>query len=165
MKMKMFALLAIAASAVLVSGCAKDTGHRKTTGVVTVDGAPIEGATIVFIPNVQGGESGSAITDAQGAYSAVSGSVGEGLLPGEYKVTISKRETVVDPDQAAFEAGEITYDELQERNRAKGLSGTGSVGESLVPEVYSSAAATPLTITVTDDASKNKFDFDLKFEE
>lgn len=164
MKMKMLVLLAIAASAVLVSGCAKDTGHRKTTGVVTYNGEPVEGATVVFIPQVQGGASGSAMTDAQGAYSATSGSVGEGLLPGEYKVTISKRETVVDPDQAAYEAGEITYDELQERNRAKGLSGTGPAGESLVPEIYSNAAATPLTITVTDDAAKNKFDFDLKDE-
>jgi hypothetical protein len=166
MKMKMLALLAIAASAVLVSGCAKDTGHRKTTGVVTVDGAPIEGATVVFIPAAQGGASGSAITDAKGAYSATSGSVGEGLLPGEYKVTISKREEVVDPDQAAFEAGEITYDELQERKYGKGnLSGTGAVGESLVPEMYSNAAATPLTVTVTDNAKDNVFNFDLKFEE
>ncbi len=165
MKMKMLALLAIAASAVLVSGCAKDTGHRKTTGVVTYNGEPVEGATVVFIPSVQGGASGSAMTDAKGAYSATSGSVGEGLLPGEYKVTISKREEVVDEDQAAFEAGEITYDELQERKYGNGgLSGTGAVGKSLVPEIYSNAAATPLTVTVTDDASKNKFDFDLKDE-
>ena len=165
MKMKMLALLAIAASAVLVSGCAKDTGHRKTTGVVTYNGSPVEGAMVVFIPQVQGGASGSAMTDASGAYSATSGSVGEGLLPGEYKVTISKREAVVDEDQAAYEAGEITYDELQERKYGKGgLSGTGAVGESLVPEIYSNAAATPLTVTVTDDASKNKFDFDLTDE-
>lgn len=165
MKMKMLVLLAIAASAVLVSGCAKDTGHRKTTGVVTYNGEPVEGATVVFIPSVQGGASGSAMTDAQGAYSATSGSVGEGLLPGEYKVTISKREVVVDEDQAAYEAGEITYEELQERKYGGGqLSGVGAAGESLVPEIYSNAAATPLTITVTDDAAKNKFDFDLKDE-
>ncbi|MBQ6828682.1 MAG: carboxypeptidase regulatory-like domain-containing protein [Thermoguttaceae bacterium] len=164
MKMKILALLAFAASAVLVSGCGADTGHRKTTGVVTVDGEPIEGATLVFVPAAQGGESGSAITDAKGAYSTVSGSVGEGLKPGDYKVTISKREQVVDEDMAAYEAGEITYDELQERKSKQGLSGGAPVGESLVPEIYSSAADTPLTVTVTDDASKNKFDFDLKFE-
>lgn len=163
--MKTLTLLALAASVLFVSGCGKDTGHRKTTGVVTYNGAPVEGATVVFIPQVQGGASGSAITDAQGAYSANSGSVGEGLLPGEYKVTISKREEVVDEDQAAYEAGEITYEELQERKYGGGqLSGVGAVGESLVPEIYSNAAATPLTVTVTDDASKNKFDFDLKDE-
>ena len=165
MKMKTLMAFALVASAVLVAGCGKDLGYRKTTGKVTLDGAPLAGAIVTFVAQGQGAESGAATTNDKGEYSANSGSVGEGLKPGEYKVTISKREEVVDEDQAAFEAGEITYDELQERKYGKGaLSGTGAVGESLVPEIYSNAAATPLTVTVADDASKNKFDFDLKDE-
>ncbi|MBR2003646.1 MAG: carboxypeptidase regulatory-like domain-containing protein [Thermoguttaceae bacterium] len=163
MKMKTLTLIAFAACAMLVSGCGGNNGLYKATGVVTVDGAPIEGATVVFVPATSGGASGSAITDAKGAYSIISGSVGEGIAPGQYKVTISKREEVVDEDQAAFDAGEIDYDELQKRKAKKGLSGGAPVGESLVPEQYSSAATTDLTATVTESSKDNVFNFDLTF--
>ena len=162
MKMKYLMLLAVAASAVLVSGCGKDLGYRKTTGVVTLDGSPLAGAIVTFVAQGQGAESGAATTNEKGEYSANSGSVGEGLKPGEYKVTISKRETVVDEDLERLKAGEITDDEYQEIKAKRGMKeNSGSVGANLVPEEYSSAATTSLSATVTDNPKQNVFNFDL----
>ena len=162
MKMKTLMLLAFAASAILVSGCGKDLGYRKTTGVVTLDGAPLAGAIVTFVAQGQGAESGAATTNEKGEYSANSGSVGEGLKPGEYKVTISKRETVVDEDLERLKAGEITDDEYQEIKAKRGMKeNSGSVGANLVPEEYSSAATTTLSATVTDNPKQNVFNFDL----
>jgi hypothetical protein len=162
MKMKYLMLLAVAASAILVSGCGKDLGYRKTTGVVTLDGSPLAGAIVTFVAQGQGAESGAATTNEKGEYSANSGSVGEGLKPGEYKVTISKRETVVDEDLERLKAGEITDDEYQEIKAKRGMKeNSGSVGANLVPEEYSSAATTSLSATVTDNPKQNVFNFDL----
>ena len=162
MKMKYLMLLAVAASAILVSGCGKDLGYRKTTGVVTLDGSPLAGAIVTFVAQGQGAESGAATTNEKGEYSANSGSVGEGLKPGEYKVTISKRETVVDEDLERLKAGEITDDEYQEIKAKRGMKeNSGSVGANLVPEEYSSAATTSLSATVTDNPKQNVFNFEL----
>jgi hypothetical protein len=164
MKMKALMMLAVAACAVLVSGCGKDLGYRKTTGVVTVDGSPLAGAVVTFVAQGQGGESGAATTNDKGEYSAITGSVGEGLKPGEYKVTITKRETVVDEDLERLKAGEITEDEYQQIKAGRSLQeSSGSVGASLVPEQYGSVATTDLTVTVTDNAKDNVFNFDLNF--
>ncbi|MBR4975980.1 MAG: hypothetical protein IKY61_02915 [Thermoguttaceae bacterium] len=162
MKMKTLMLFALVASAVLVSGCGKDLGYRKTTGKVTLNGEPLAGAIVTFVGQGQGTESGAATTNDKGEYSANSGSVGEGLKPGEYKVTISKRETVVDEDLERLKAGEITDDEYQELKAKRGMKeNSGSVGENLVPDEYSSAATTSLTATVTDNPKENVFNFDL----
>ncbi len=162
MKMKTLMMFALVASAVLVSGCGKDLGYRKTTGKVTLDGAPLAGAIVTFVGQGQGTESGAATTNESGEYSANSGSVGEGLKPGEYKVTIAKRETVVDEDLERLKAGEITDNEYQEIKAKRSMKeNSGSVGENLVPEEYSSAATTTLTVTVTDNPKENVFNFDL----
>ena len=80
-------------------------------------------------------------------------------------MTIAKYADVVDEDQQAYESGEITYDELQERKAAKGTYVKAEAAELLTPAQYSNTNATPLTVTVTDDPKQNVFDFDLSSEE
>ncbi len=150
---------------VCFAGCGSDDPHRKVTGKVTMDGAPVDGASLMFYSQDSTGEGGGGKTDASGAYSIVAPSTTKGgLLPGTYKVTIAKYAEVVDEDQQAYESGEITYDELQERKAAKGPYGKVETGELLTPAQYSNTNATPLTVTVTDDSKQNVFDFDLTAE-
>lgn len=150
---------------VCFAGCGSDDGHRKVTGKVTMNGEPVDGAALMFYAQDSTGEGGGGKTDASGNYSITAPSaVKGGLFPGEYKVTIAKYSEVVDEDQQAFESGEITYDELQERKAAKGPYGKAEVGELLTPAQYSNTNATPLTVTVTDDPKQNVFDFDLTEE-
>lgn len=57
------------------------------TGVVTLDGAPVAGGNLSFIP-VGAGAGASATTGADGTYEVRTGS-GEGLAVGDYIVTVS----------------------------------------------------------------------------
>ncbi|MBI1248503.1 hypothetical protein GC197_11775 [bacterium] len=70
-----------------------------TEGTVTLDGEPLEGASIGFIP-VEGGRPAVGHTDAQGRFTITSLKAGDGMPPGEYSVTVIKVEAKK-PSQAA----------------------------------------------------------------
>jgi hypothetical protein len=73
-----------------------------TEGIVTFDGKPVAGATVMFVP-VQGPPA-TAITDEKGEFQLTSGAHGAGALPGEYKVTITlEAKTKIDPDAPPVE--------------------------------------------------------------
>ena len=119
----------------------------------------------MFYPDGADGEAGSALTDESGVYAATSSGSrqgGTGLKPGTYKVTVVKKEEVVDPDEEAYSKGEITYDELQQRKAKKGAYAKDKQPEMLTPKQYSAITTTPLSITVTDDPKSNVFDFNLE---
>lgn len=73
-------------------GSGKNIGAVKATGTVTFDGKPLEGATVSFIPEGEGGRNASGLTDAQGNFRLTTLEPGDGALPGKYKVTVSKVE-------------------------------------------------------------------------
>src|SRR5260370_29747653 len=78
-------------SALLVlsaSGCGGRTVGVE--GSVTLDGQPLGNATIVFRPTDGGPEAGG-VTDAEGKFS-LTGARSEGVVPGPYMVTVSKKE-------------------------------------------------------------------------
>lgn len=79
-------------AALSVLGCG--SGTPSVSGTVTLDGKPIEGATVTFTPDSKDGSGIGASygkTDAQGRYSlrTVSGDK-SGAVVGKHKVTISK---------------------------------------------------------------------------
>lgn len=163
--MKLMLVAALVVAVASLAGCGKDEGYRKTTGKVTMGGQPVAGAMLVFYPKASDGESGSGMTEADGTYTvtcAGSSKGGSGLKPGEYQVTVSKYAENVDPDEEAYQKGEITYDELQDRKAKKSKIGNSKTAELLTPKQYASTGTTPLTITVTDDPKGNVFDFNLE---
>ena len=163
--LKLTFAMALVASLIVLTGCGKDEGYRMTTGKVTMGGQPVAGVMLVFYPSASDGESGSGMTDEQGVYTvtcAGSSKGGTGLKPGEYKVTASKYDEQKDPDDEAYEKGEITYDELQQRKAKKNKIGDSKTAPLITPKQYASTGTTPLTITVTDDPKANVFDFNLE---
>ena len=72
--------------AVLV-GCG---GHAPVEGRVTLDGQAVEGAAVYFRPGAVGEDAGG-ITDADGRF-RLNGPKAEGVLPGLYWVTVSKKQ-------------------------------------------------------------------------
>jgi hypothetical protein len=128
------AALAVALAA---AGCGGSTG--RVSGVVTLDGQPLEGASVTFSPisgrdDGVGGSTGK--TDAQGRYSLRT-VVGDktGAAVGKHKVSISLyRENPVNPDQA---------------------------GKELVPPKYSDPSRTELTFDVPSGGT-DKANFELK---
>lgn len=91
--------------AVVLSGCGENAGGPETfavTGVVTFDGAPVDGADIAFVPVNAGTDEvpAQAATNERGEFEVVSvfdnGRVSKpGMLPGEYDVEIRRLEASV----------------------------------------------------------------------
>jgi len=132
-------------------GCNPDSKYVKVTGTVTYNGQPVEGATVTFQPLGADGESAAGITDAGGKYSvtsvyAVQG--GAGVVPGDYTITVSKVDRPVDPNEAAYSKGEITYNELQARKAAKPLLAGAGRSKQLLPLKYTVASNSDLKVTV-----------------
>jgi hypothetical protein len=100
------AIWAAALAVVIPVGCGGSTS--RVSGVVTLNGQPLEGATVSFTPaSGDGGGVGGSTgkTDAQGRYTLRT-VVGDatGAAVGKHKVTISLyRENPTNPDQAGTE--------------------------------------------------------------
>jgi hypothetical protein len=82
-------------------GCSSGTRRPPTypvTGTVTLQGKPVTGAVVTFVPTAEKGEAASAITDSEGKYALTTWQAGDGARPGEYRVKVSKQEqAAVDP--------------------------------------------------------------------
>lgn len=112
-------------------------GHPKryqTTGTVTWQGKPVDGATVTFYPS--GARPAKGTTDAQGKFSLFTFDPGDGAVEGEHTVTISKADLIKDP-QTGY-----------------------PVAKHLLPERYANMGETPLKAKV-DPKGKNDFPFDL----
>lgn len=59
------------------------------SGIVTLNGEPVDGASLTFVPTA-GGRPGSAITDAQGRYTIKTYEDAPGAISGEHKVSVIK---------------------------------------------------------------------------
>lgn len=89
-----------AVAAIVSIGCGGGTPTVKTEmveGLVTLDGEPVSGATVTFVPVQDGvGATASGTTDSEGKYRlnaigpAARGQAGAGTLPGEYYVGVIK---------------------------------------------------------------------------
>ena len=133
-------------------GCSD--GRLKTepvSGVVTLDGVPLDDAAVSFAPKEFGqGAAGFARTNERGEYrlQTMAGRPDAGTLPGEYIVTISKYKSI--PTGRRI----IDSDTREEVNEMTSIL--------IFPEmkVYTDAATTPFSATVVK--GRNRFDFDVK---
>jgi hypothetical protein len=67
-------------------------------GLVTYQGKPLEGATIVLSPTGEGKHGASAMSDANGQFQLSTFPPDLGAVPGDYKVAVSKQSVVVIPE-------------------------------------------------------------------
>ena len=73
----------------LLVGCGKAGPVMiPTVGVVTLDGEPMEGAAVMFMP-VAGGRPASGVTDGAGRYQLRTREANDGAIAGEYDVSIT----------------------------------------------------------------------------
>lgn len=131
---------------ILGTGCGKK-GVRSypVKGTVTLDGKPLEGATVMFVPTV--GPPNSSVTDASGNFSIGT----PGVPVGSCGVAITKTEG--GPAMTA-----PTPEDLQKMAQTPAAN---KPPKSLVPEKFGRSDTSGLTANVTSDAAKNVFTFDL----
>ncbi|MEO2001101.1 MAG: carboxypeptidase-like regulatory domain-containing protein [Pirellulales bacterium] len=139
-------------------GCGQSSGPnvQYVHGVITLDGAPIEGATVSFSPEDSNGIGASGMTQSDGSFTlnAQAAKPGAGTVAGEYAVTVSKVEMPefpnIDTDDPRYGTAEQERLE-QEANNAK--------PKVIVPEKYNTPESSPLHAKVV--SGKNEFQFDL----
>ncbi len=92
----------------LISGCFGGAGDRPdtgtVTGVVTLDGSPVEGATVTFQPTE--GRPSAGVTDSSGKYVLMYSIDVEGAKVGQHTVTISKEDQKFDDDGELIQSNE-----------------------------------------------------------
>lgn len=141
-------VLAMTASFVGCGSPASVEGVVATTGTVTHQGQPVEGATVTFAPDGSG-RACSGLTDASGRFKMTTLQPGDGSIPGKYKVSVSKSELV----------GDMSHEETMAYIEQHGKGPTITVKE-LLPAKYKSTESSGLTAEVTE-GGENDFTFDL----
>jgi hypothetical protein len=97
--------------AVLAGGCGRG-GSVPVTGTVTLDGKPLDGATVVFSPEKgTAGTGGTGLTDTNGKYAIANQDGKRGLPPGRYRVMVSKAAA---NRRSADEVGAVTEADLKD---------------------------------------------------
>ena len=123
-------------------GTAKAT---KVEGVVTLDGKPLPGATVSFMP-VGEGRPASGRTDSDGSFRLTTFATDDGALPGTYKVVVM----VQDADDKLVGRSPGTFTEEEKRESRMTMTPKGKKMAALkkprstLPKIYSDVKQTPL---------------------
>ncbi len=139
-------------------------------GTVTYNGAPLSGALVTFVPAK--GPLAMGKTDAEGKFSLSTGAE-KGAVVGDAKVAVSlaaagggvTNAPAMSPGSAkSVEEGKAMMEKMaqQQYQATTGGGADTKASGSLLPEKYSNAETSGLTATVTADAAKNNFPFNLQ---
>ena len=141
--------LLLLVSLICLQGCKKSTAIKTdlVTGVVQMNGSPLVGAMVTFLP-VDSGNTAIGTTDANGKYTlqTLLGAADAGTTPGDYIVTISKKENRSTGQQEWSESAGEMVDIMSAHEQ--------------VPEKFTNKSSTPLKATVVAGQA-NSFDFDV----
>lgn len=107
------------------------------TGTVTLDGAPVEGATVTFRPEDASGSGAFGMTNAEGKYELNTSTAVLGVEPGKYKVSVTKMEAAASD---APSEDDPSYGGAPKKEAAP---------KHLIPEKYSRIESSGLTADVT----------------
>ncbi len=135
-----------------VAGCTQATRREgpelvKVTGMVSLDGQPLEGAHIRFSPESKG-PAAFAISDKRGRFELRTFDPGDGAVPGKYAISVTKDVTeggMEFDNEAAMEA----YLKEHGRNSSKRTT------VRVLPEKYSSRKTSGLSAEV--NVAKNNY--------
>jgi hypothetical protein len=132
-------LLAIGMLAAI--GCGSRGSHLPKTvpasGTVTLDGKPVDGAQVIFVPAGEGATGAFGTTNASGHFSLRSYEEKDGAIPGSYKVQVSKTIQRLDGPKGSLDGGDPVRFEYG------------------VPAKYTGAQTSGLTATIPDAGTKD----------
>jgi hypothetical protein len=134
---------------VALAGCGGGGATSPVTGVVTLDGKPLVGASIQFVPQGSGRDA-TGETDKNGGFVMSTFKPRDGVVPGTYKVVISPATGTADPTPHGS-----AEDAMAAASKAPAKKPAGPA----FPGQYSRPDQTPLTQEVP---VKGTLKFDLK---
>ena len=140
-------LVLLGTTVVAASGCG---GQRsKVRGMVTLDGKPLDGAMVEFLPQGGRGQPAHGITAGDGSFHLDTHAPDDGAWAGDYKVVVQKYE--VDPVMRSVDPSDPKANQKMYAAAAKAMA---KPKKYLVPAIYRSAENTPLKWKVPDDNNK-----------
>jgi hypothetical protein len=145
----------------LVLGCSNRYKPVPVSGVVTLEGKPVEGATVQFysVGDEREGRQAFGSTDKDGKFRLSTMGNDDGALPGDYKVVIARwvpaDPGVKIPDFPNTPEGKAQRDDFE----YKIFGETKPRMKNLLPAKYSNPSETPLRVTVKGETTEK---FDLK---
>jgi hypothetical protein len=119
--------------------------------VVTLDGKPVAGATVLFMPDGQdGSRPATGFTSSDGTFQLTTFNPDDGALPGTYRVVIQKTEAAKDREAAERSAQKRAKAKIEDRTLQKKRKPT-------LPAAYARFDTTPLrcTVPVTEPVTFN----------
>ena len=122
--------LLVIVALILLTGCGN--GMVRVQGEVLLDDKPLPGANILLMPK-SGGRPASAKSDASGKFQLTTLRPGDGILPGDYLVSV----TAIDEKNLRYEPN----------GRAEG--GFAEQHRRLAPERYGDIKTSGLTATIS----------------
>jgi hypothetical protein len=130
-------LLALAAV-----GCGGKYTPVAVEGTVTLDGQPVEGAMVSFLPENGTGRAATGMTDPDGTFQLTTFQEGDGALPGTYRVIVTRTDAIPEPPEPlrpgnAQKVREHYRQVMAHRDKRSSL-----------PAVYGDETKTPFAITV-----------------
>ncbi|MGD9632951.1 MAG: carboxypeptidase-like regulatory domain-containing protein [Pirellulales bacterium] len=141
-------------SSTFLLGCGN--GMIDLKAKVTLDGKPLDGAAVTLISSPGSGIRGaSGMSDANGDVQFTTFQPGDGVLPGEYKVVVTKTPKSIEEEMASYDRNNP---EDMERLAARERGGANAAfTASLLPRHYLSPDTTPLSCKVPSDEDVVEF--------
>ncbi len=149
--------------ALSLAGCGTGVDFKTVPagGTLTMDGAPVEGAGVMFMSK-EGNRVAEGKTDASGNFTlkTVVGKIMlDGAIVGVHKVSVSKTENTGKGFEGAAKVEGESDKDMVARMAGKATDTSGVKQKYIIPKKYNSAELSGLTATVADGGSK-----DLKIE-
>lgn len=126
-------------------GCGSGQSLTKVRGTVTLDGKPIEGATVGFFPT-QGSSGKYAFgrTGADGSFQLTTTKPDDGAFPGDYVITVQYEEGYEVPPAPSLKAAKEAANKIRQQKIKK-------PPKYAVPAIYSDPGKTPFRQKVPPD--------------
>jgi len=128
------------------SGCGESSqlsGLAPCRGTVTLGGSPVGGAAVMFVPAGSGSQrAASATTDASGNFTMGTLKPQDGVMPGDFIVTVIKHEQYGPPPEKVLNDGGEYVTPLHPT-------------KNVLPEKYSQKGTSDIKVTVAPTGNKN----------
>ena len=121
------------------------------SGIVTYAGSPVAGATIKFTP-VSGSRSASGQSDEEGKYVMTTFESGDGVIPGDYKISVIKLKQVEDDATAEEDSDDYGGAPNEVVLEDEETIEADNPPENELPDAVADADGSGLTISVGDSA-------------
>lgn len=122
-------------------GCGGPDQPVRVKGKVTLDGQPVEGATVTFLPEGKTGRNANARTRADGSFELTTFAPNDGVLAGTYKVVVEYFEP-----RSALGTFHNQQEAMQAAAKSQGQK--KKPPRYAIPSQYGDPARTPLKRTI-----------------